>query len=65
MNAYKDHLVAYIDILGFQDFTKDKSTETIEEIIPFLHQIKNCEQNFKIQEEKPITNIQPSALLRK
>jgi|GEM_PF-4680955 hypothetical protein len=48
MKAYKDHLVAYIDILGFQDFIKGKSTKEIEEIIPFLHQIKNCEQDFKI-----------------
>jgi hypothetical protein len=40
MKAYKDHLVAYIDILGFQDFIKGKSTKEIEEIIPFLHQIK-------------------------
>lgn len=60
MKIYKDHLVAYIDFLGFQDFIRDKTSKKVEEIIPFLHQIKNCEQDFKILEQKPISTIQPN-----
>lgn len=60
MESYKEYLVVYIDFLGFRNFIDQKSSEEIEKIIPFLDQIKNCNQDFEVSTEGPVGRIQPS-----
>lgn len=56
MNDFKDHIVVFIDFLGFKNFCESKNDE-MKEFIDFLKQIKNLDSDASIQEGKNNSKI--------
>lgn len=49
MNNFDDHIVVFIDLLGFKNFNKEQNIETRKKLIAALREIKNLDSNAAVQ----------------
>ncbi len=54
MNNFDDHIVVFIDLLGFKNFNKEQNIETRKKLIAALREIKNLDSNAAVQKNNNI-----------
>jgi len=51
MDNFEEHIVAFVDFLGFQNFNQEKNVQERMEFISFLQQIKGLDSDAEIREK--------------
>ena len=57
MNNFDDHIVVFIDLLGFKNFNKEQNIETRKKLIAALREIKNLDSNAAVQKNNNINDL--------
>jgi len=54
MSNFDDHIVVFIDFLGFKNFNKEENIETRKKLISFFREIKNLDSDAAVQKNNNV-----------
>jgi hypothetical protein len=58
MSNFDDHIVVFIDFLGFKNFNKEENIETRKKLITFFREIKNLDSDVTVRKNNNIRYFQ-------